>query len=60
MVDNVRKASFAVRNHSVVHSTAKIDLGERLKAASNMENNEDSMVRLPRLVGVLSQDNLHH
>ena len=62
MINNLRKAAFAGRNHSLVHTTAKINLAEKYKAVSNMGdaiNHDDSMILLPRLMGVLSQDNLH-
>lgn len=60
MIESVRKAAFGVRNHSMAPPTAikdRLEMGGSLhRAASNQgdANHEDSMIRLPRLIGVLS------
>jgi len=61
MINNLRKAAFAGRNNSIVYSTANQNSGKRLKAVSNMGDgiiHDNSMMFLPKLMGVLSQENL--
>ena len=59
ILENVRKAALSMRKQTLVAEEFNDELNDRVqKATSNIGDaypmNEDSMVRLPRLIGVLS------